>query len=151
MLKLMLVVSISCGSACNSKSEREMGKRSAGEIQLHMILTDIREYGIQHGEYPPSSVASLPGPDGSACRNSGGKIPVTQEWDSDPAWGPLRFHIDEPTRYTYHWIRVSPNKGYATAVCDLDCNGKLSITRLDVSGPRSGAVDNIVQGVPSPE
>ncbi len=108
-------------------------KRTISSLELNIMSKRIKVYYGEHGELPPSSVASLPGPDGSACQDPTHKMPVSQKWNADPAWSVLDFEIDEPSLYTYHWTQTSPTSGYATAVCDLDCDGSMSTTRMDVT------------------
>jgi type II secretory pathway pseudopilin PulG len=124
-------------------------KRTASSLELNMISHRIKGYYAEHSDLPPSSVASLPGPDGAACADPTHKMPVSQGWASDPAWGAMEFSVDEPSYYTFHWTRTSATSGYATAVCDLDCDAQMSTTRLDVTVV-SGNVQT-TRGAPSPD
>jgi len=124
-------------------------KRTESSLHLNMLSRRIKSYVMENNTLPPSSASSLPGPDGSACADPSHKMPVTTAWAKDPAWGPLDFSIDEPALYTFHWTKTSETAGYATSVCDLDCDGTMSTTRLDVK-IIAGNVQTTI-GVPSPD
>src|SRR6266478_1926075 len=62
--------------------------------------------------------------------NKIGKRAVVTDWTSDPVWTALEFQIDEPN--LFHYSYESDGKTFkATAVGDLDCDGKPSTYTLD--------------------
>jgi hypothetical protein len=132
-------------------------KQTEASLNLRKIVRGIKSAYIEKSQLPPSSTTSLPGPDGSACTAGGaagagaGKMPAlpVSTWAADPAWAAIDFSVDEPARYTYHWTKQSDTAGYATAVGDLDCDGTLSTSRVDLS-----VVDGIIHEVihaPTPD
>lgn len=104
------------------------------ELQLLQIEKRLKTLFIERAILPPSSTTPLPGPDGEACRTTGGKIPTVpaSTWFADPAWDRLKFHIDEPALFTYRWTQTSATSGFATAVADLDCDGRMGMYRLEI-------------------
>jgi type II secretory pathway pseudopilin PulG len=117
-------------------SYMKKSKSTEATLQLRNLQRAIDMHQLEYGTLPPSAEAVLPGPDGGACANQQtGKMPAVPQsvWDADPGWKALRFHIDEPSMYSYHWTRVSATEGYALAVTDLDCDGMMSTTRLDIT------------------
>lgn len=116
-------------------SYMKKAKTSAGSLELRHLERSIKSYHVERGELPPSAQTVLPGPDGGACTQQSGMMPAVPQsvWETDPGWKALGFHIDESSRYSFHWTRESATAGYALAVTDLDCDGTMSTTRLDVT------------------
>jgi len=108
-------------------------------------------YHMETSSLPPSTEAVMPGPDGAACSSPSNKLPrrAQSEWEVDPGWKAMGFHIDEDTLFSYHWTRVSPTEGYALAVGDLDCDTTLSTYRLDIRVVEGNVQDQL--GDPSPD
>lgn len=108
-------------------------KAIESELQLHRIEKLIKIHYIETEQLPPSSTLSLPDVDGGACA-AGGQMaakPVSA-WAADPAWHAIDFVLDEPSQYTYHWTKANETEGYITSVGDLDCDGTLSTTRVEI-------------------
>src|SRR5687768_4312966 len=105
-------------------------RRIDSEVQLERI----REHIELRGMLPPSSREILPGPAGSGCGTRDGKIPraPASAWLADPAWSEINFIVNEPSYFTYRWTRESETRGYAEAAADLDCDGIVSVTRMDI-------------------
>ena len=97
-------------------------------------LERMREHIELRGLLPPSSQLELPGRPGEACSGPGLKFePVAaRRWLEDPAWREINFIVDRPSYYSYRWVQQSPTRGYAEAYADLDCDGTVSVTRMDV-------------------
>lgn len=109
------------------------GKAVESELQLHRIEKLIKLHYIEAEQLPPSSTLSLPDVDGRACA-TGGKMAAKppSAWASDPAWHAIDFALDEPSQYTYHWTKSNNTEGYITSVGDLDCDGTMSTTRVEI-------------------
>ena len=127
------------------------GKRTEASLQLSNIARKIKSYHNERSSLPPSTETVMPGPDGAACGSPTNKHPrrAQSEWEADPGWKAMGFHIDEDTLFSYHWTRVSPTEGYALAVGDLDCDTTLSTYRLDIRVVEGNVQDQL--GDPSPD
>jgi type IV pilus assembly protein PilA len=104
-------------------------KTTEAPIQLKNITDKVKTFQIRTSGFPPSSSLNFAGADGKACDTTiavNGKFPIVDAttWFTDPAWGPLEFHIDEPTLFTYHFVNGggTPAVANATAVGDLNCD-----------------------------
>jgi type IV pilus assembly protein PilA len=98
-------------------------KRGEAPLQLRNLSMKVLDYTTPQPVYPPSSTNSFAGLDGDACLTNG-KFPIVDAstWFTDPAWAVLDFHIDEPTVFTYHFVKISNTSAYATAVGDINCD-----------------------------
>jgi len=115
------------------KDYLKRSKAIESELQLHQIERGIKRHYIETDQLPPSSTLSLPGVDGGACA-AGGKMAAKppSAWAADPAWHAIDFALDEPSQYTYHWTKSNNTEGYITSVGDLDCDGTMSTTRVEI-------------------
>ena len=114
--------------------EYEQGSRPR-KTGARFELQRMAEHIERRGMLPPSSGrVELPGPPGSGCPTYDAKIaPVpASEWLADPAWGEIGFIVNDRSYYSYRWVRQSSTQGYAEAYADLDCDGMISATRMDV-------------------
>src|SRR5262245_12050380 len=112
-------------------------KNTEAPLQLKNIRDKTQDWQIAKNDYPPSSTTNLPGNDGAACPN---KFTVTAlaTWQADPAWGALDFHVDEPSLFTYHYVRASATAAHATAVGDLNCDTNKFSYSLDMDSSAGG-------------
>jgi hypothetical protein len=106
------------------------GKKTESSLMLRSIETKIKTYRIEKGQFPPSATL-MPDEPTAGCMG-GGKLQRKPQstWDA-AGWRDIGFHVDEDSRYAYRWTRESPSRGYAEALADLDCDGTVSITRVD--------------------
>jgi Domain of unknown function (DUF4190) len=125
-------------------------KAIESELQLHRIEKLIKLHYIETEKLPPSSTLSLPDVDGGACA-AGGKMAAKPQsaWAADPAWHAIDFVLDEPSQYTYHWTKANDTEGYITAVGDLDCDGTMSTTRVEIHIVNGNIT--AVHGTPTPD
>ncbi len=100
-------------------------KASEAALQLNRLAKAAKSYHNANSGFPQGTAAALPGTDGGACAKAGKKFAVDSAWAADGAWLSLGFHIDEPNLFTYHYTSADPKIATATAVGDLDCDGKL--------------------------
>ena len=114
-------------------------KKTEAPLQLKNITDKTKDYQINHTALPASSNTNMAGADGQACAVTTGKFPIAaaSAWFADSAWGPLEFHIDEETQFTYHFNQLSASGANALGVGDLDCDTTLITFSEDI---------NIVEG-----
>jgi hypothetical protein len=102
-------------------------KSTGAEIQLRRIEREIKSAYYAKSRLPPS--ASLMPGDPAYCEPMPLRTP--REWSQDPGWGEIGFFSDD-TRFAFRWTRTSETSGYAEALADRDCDGSVSITRVDL-------------------
>lgn len=100
-------------------------KASEAALQLNRLAKGAKSWHNANSGYPQGVAAPMPGTDGGACTRPGRKFAVDSAWAADGAWVSLGFQIDEPNMFTYHYSSTDPKLATATAVGDLDCDGKL--------------------------
>jgi len=100
-------------------------------IELRHLESELQIHYMERGELPESATKAMPGPDDKICEQPNFKFPVepASAWRA-AGWG--NFHIDEPSRFSYHWERLSATEGVALAVTDLDCDGVTQTTTMHV-------------------
>jgi prepilin-type N-terminal cleavage/methylation domain-containing protein len=99
-------------------------KQTEAVLQLTHIRDKVRTYMITSHLFPPASTQNFAGADGGACPN---KFPIldASTWFTDPTWGAIEFHIDEPSQFTYHFFTDRTTFGEIWAQGDLNCDGHL--------------------------
>jgi type II secretory pathway pseudopilin PulG len=110
-------------------------KKSEATLQLRRLEKNLKTHYYEKSQLPPSTETEMPGTAETVCSDQGGhKHPVRSigEWHSDPGWRALDFSTFDPTPYSFRWTRESPTRGYFEARADLDCDGEISTTRLDI-------------------
>ena len=123
---ILAVVAVSAFTEYAKKS-----KSSEGAIQLKQMERRIKMFHMENGRLPASAAAM---PSGKACDSADGKHAAQPQsvWQSDPGWGEMGFHIDEPSYYQFQWVQEGPRKGHALATSDLDCDGVPGTQRMDI-------------------
>jgi hypothetical protein len=108
-------------------------KKTEASLHLKRIERSIKTYVIEKGELPPSA-AEMPGPIERVCDAPDRKHPPRPfgDWQQDPGWGAIGFHIDEPSRFSFTWTRESATRGVLEARSDLDCDQFPGGTRVDI-------------------
>jgi hypothetical protein len=119
--------------ACMSGPMKEYAKKTKkieAQLQLHRLLKNLKVYYIESS----AMVAGKAGPTPAApcCSAPDKKCPVDASWAKDPTWSALGFSIDEPTLYQYSY-QSDGKTATATAVGDLDCDGKAETYTLNVT------------------
>jgi prepilin-type N-terminal cleavage/methylation domain-containing protein len=124
----------------------KQSKRTEAPLQLKNISMKVMNYVTPQPFYPPSSTNNFAGADGGACGMTTGAFPIMDAttWFTDPAWGKMEFHIDEPTYFTYHFTKTSAMAAYATAVGDLNCDGVTFSYSLDLKTVGNSLQNQIV-------
>jgi hypothetical protein len=105
----------------------EKGKTTRSKLELHSIEVGIKSYYMMDGRLPPTA-AQLPG-DPAYC---GMPIRMSRDWRADPGWAAIGFEADPSTKVAYRWTKDSEKSGHIEALADLDCDGTVSMTRVDV-------------------
>ena len=120
-------------------------KLTEASLQLRSIETKVKVYYNERMELPPSA-QMMPG-DPAQC----GLLPMRSErdWNADPGWRALGFHIDEPARYAYRWTKDSDTAGHAEALMDRDCDGVVSSTRVDFYVEQGNV--SVIRSEPTPD
>ena len=110
--------------ACNPGHDHRKDHTEV-EIELRNLGKDAKVAFITNDHFPKGKAATLPESAGpSCCGNPDNKCKASRAWDSDPVWKELVFEIDEPTLFRYSYESTDGQSFTATAVGDLDCDGK---------------------------
>jgi len=125
-MKTMVLASVVVAFAGCGKSDYELGKkRSEASLQLMKLGKDLKAAYMQNDSFPKGKAATLPESDrASCCGGPGDKCKVSSSWASDPIWSLLEFKLDEPSMFRYSYESTDGLTFTATAVGDLDCDGK---------------------------
>lgn len=113
--------------ACSEKTQATKGGFEA-KLQLDKIGKHAKRVFGETGKFPVGSAPLTPATD--CCAGSGGRCqPDPQAWTAGP-WPALEFSMDDPHRYRYSYESTDGTTFTATAVGDLDCNGKSQTVTL---------------------
>jgi len=106
----------------------EKPKSSRANLELRAIETKVKVYFNEKLQLPPSA-QMMPGDPAYQCSH----LPVRsmREWEADPGWRAIGFHVDEPSQFAFTWTKLSETEGQAEALSDLDCDGVVSRLRVD--------------------
>lgn len=106
---------------------------------LNKIAKDAKTEYMANDAFPKGKAATLPENDSAGCCGGpGGKCKVSSAWATDPIWSLLDFRIDEPSQFRYSYESADGQSFTATAVGDLDCDGK-TITYTLTGSAKDGA------------
>ncbi len=105
-------------------------KRSEASLQLRSIETKIKTLYIEKSRLPNSATV-MPAPISELCSGPNQQLANKPQsaWDA-AGWQEMGFSVDEPSRYSYEWIKKSETEGEAIASTDLDCDGTISTTKM---------------------
>jgi len=81
-----------------------------------------------------------PTPAEPCCKGAGHKCAQSPDAWKDPTWQKLDFSVDEPHRFQYSYESTDGKTAVATAVGDLDCDGKAITYKLELSVGADGMV-----------
>jgi hypothetical protein len=120
-------------------------KTTEAQLNLNKMGKNAKVYYQVEGSFPVGKAG--PTPSGPCCDGPDHKcaaVPADQ-WDANEVWQKLEFLMAEPSLFTYSY--ESDGKTVtATAVGDLDCDGKTITYKLEMAAGADGNVtSNIVE------
>ena len=125
-----------------TKQYYDKARAAEAALQLNRLGKNAKTYFITSAEYPKGEAAELP--EQPCCSAPDHKCPVSTAWATDKVWSALDFTVEEPTRfqYTYHSDGATFT---ATAVGDLDCDGKAITYTLTGSAANGNPETKLVE------
>ena len=114
-------------AACASKDKgfkdyQDKSKATEAKLMLNKIGKSAKLIFGETSKFPVGSAPLTPATE--CCKGEGGKCqPDPKAWTAGP-WAAMEFTIDEPHRYRYSYESADGTTFTATAVGDLDCDGK---------------------------
>ncbi len=137
--------------ACMTKSfddYQSKSKKTEALMLLNKLGKNLKVLYATEAAFPAGKVGPLPAE--PCCKGEGGKCAVVpaDKWAADPVWSKLDFQIDDPARFQYSY-ESDGKTASATAVGDLDCDGKMITYKLEMSVDASGAAQmKVVEPAP---
>jgi hypothetical protein len=116
------------------KTYANRSKAAEAEINLNMIGRRAKTAFDETGAYPLGTAKTLPPGNGAlGCCGGGADNTCAEsstEWANDPVWKVLDFEVFGTSRYRYSYASADGTSFTATAVGDVDCDGKTATFTL---------------------
>ncbi len=113
------------------KTYANSSKAAEAAANLNAIARRAKTTFVETGAYPTGTAKTLPADNGSTgCCGGDGKCAQSTEWASDPVWKALDFEVSTASYYRYSYGSVDGKSFTATAVGDVDCDGKTATFTL---------------------
>jgi len=104
------------------KDYQDKSKATEAKLMLNKIGKSAKLIFAETSKFPIGNAPLTPATE--CCKGDGAKCqPDPKAWTAGP-WAAMEFTIDEPHRYRYSYESADGTTFTATAVGDLDCDGK---------------------------
>jgi hypothetical protein len=144
MVTLSAFTQVGCGKSKDAADDYVMkSKATEAKLMLNKLGKMAQMYFMERGQFPAGKVPLTPA--APCCKGAKGECaPDPAQWQAAEPFKALDFIVDMPHRFQYSY-ESDGKTATATAVGDLNCDGKTITFKLDLTGGEGPAAMNIVE------